>query len=271
MLEEIIIKPRQGLRIDLKEIWQYRELLYSLVLRDIKIRYKHTAIGVGWVLLQPLAMMLLFTLFFGRFIKTSTNEMPYAVFALSGAVVWAYFSNAINNAANSLQQYKYIISKVYFPRLILPIVGVSVGAIDFAISLALLMVILLFYGVTLKLTLLALPLVSIAVIFVSFSVGVWLSALNAIYYDIRYILPFLIQLWLFASPVVYPVSVVPEKWQMYYYLNPLVGLLEGFRWCLSGVGAIPNSFWVSIGIAILLSIGGVTYFRRVESTLADLL
>ncbi|MCS6895321.1 MAG: ABC transporter permease [Bacteroidia bacterium] len=271
MSVEVTIKPSRGLRIDLGEIWRYRELLYSIVLRDIKIRYKQTVIGVGWALLQPLAMMLLFTLFFGRFIKLPTENMPYAVFALSGSVFWTYFSGALSGAANSLQQYRYLIGKIYFPRLILPLASILIGVIDLMVSLVLLIVFTLIYGVQPNVTLLLIPIFALAVVFASFSIGVWLSALNALYYDIRYILPFFIQIWLFASPVVYPASAVPEKWRLLYELNPMVGILEGFRWCIAGAGHFPSSFWISMVVCAMLFFTGVLYFYKIESTIADLI
>lgn len=268
-MNSILIQPSSALRIGLTELWQYRELVLSLVIREIRVRYKQTLIGILWALLQPAAMMLVFTLFFGRLAKIPSGELPYPVFALSGILLWNYFASALSGAANSLIEYKSLLSKVYFPRLVLPVASVAVGVIDFAITLTLLLIVAGLYGIIPGLAFLLAPVFLLLTAFTALSIGLWLAALNAMYRDVRYALPFFIQLWMFASPVVYPATLLPDAWQWLYALNPMVGLIEGFRWAILGVGQLPITMFISIAAMAIIFTGGVIFFRRTERTLAD--
>ncbi|MCS7297474.1 MAG: ABC transporter permease [Bacteroidia bacterium] len=264
-----VIRPSPRFHLGLKELWDYRELIISLVEREIKVRYKQTLIGVLWVVIQPLATMTIFTLFFGRLAKIPSGELPYPIFALSGVILWSYFASALSGASHSLVEHKPLLSKIYFPRLALPLSAVCVGVVDFGINLILLITLMIGYGVTPHFTLIFAPIFLVLTMLTALSVGLWLAALNAFYRDVRYVIPFLIQLWMFASPVVYPSSIVPERWQWVFALNPMVGLIEGFRWCISGHGALPSLMLFSMGVILILLIGGIAYFRHIERTLAD--
>ncbi|MCX8112215.1 MAG: ABC transporter permease [Bacteroidia bacterium] len=266
---QVVIRPSSAFRIGLAELWRYRDLLLSLVEREIKVRYKQTLIGVAWAVVQPLFMVLVFTLFFGRLAKMPSGDLPYPVFVLSGMILWHYFAASLIGAANSLVEYKPLLSKVYFPRLVLPIAAVLVGSVDFGISLILLIAFASVYGVKLQLTFLFAPVFFVMTAFTALSVGLWLSSLNAMYRDVRYALPFLVQLWMFISPVVYPSSLLPESWQWIYALNPMVGLIEGFRWCVMGQGQVPILLWVSMSVVVLILVGGIVFFRQTERTLSD--
>ncbi|MCS7153318.1 MAG: ABC transporter permease [Bacteroidia bacterium] len=265
----VLIRPNSSIYLGLRELWQYREVLFSLVQRDIKIRYKQTLIGVLWVVIQPLFMVAVFTLFLGRLAKIPSGDLPYPVFALSGFILWNYFASALGASANSLIEYKAIISKVYFPRLILPLAPILVGGVDFLINLALLVAFAAIYGIPIKLTFLLTPVFFLITAFTVLSVGLWLAGLNAMYRDVRYVLPFFIQLWMFASPVVYPSSLIPENWRWAYALNPMTLVLEGFRWCIAGRGEMPIIPWLSLLMLAVIFIGGLFFFRKIERTLAD--
>jgi len=263
------IQPSSVLSLGLRELWQYRELLFSLVQREISIRYKQTLIGVAWALLQPATMVLTFTIFFGRLAKIPSGDLPYPLFALTGVLLWSYFSTALSGSANSLVDYRYLLSKVYFPRLVLPLSPVITAAVDFAVALGLLVGMMLFYGILPSLTILLVPVFLLLTALTALSAGLWLAALNAMYRDVRYVLPFFIQLWMFASPVVYPSSLLPERWRWVYALNPMVGLIEGFRWSITGVGSMPLTLGISLSVVVVVLLGGIAYFRKVERTLAD--
>lgn len=265
----ILIRPNSSIYLGLRELWEYREVLFSLVQRDIKIRYKQTLIGVLWVVIQPLFMMTVFALFLGRLAKIPSGDLPYPVFALSGFILWNYFASSLSASANSLIEYKAIISKVYFPRLILPLAPILVGGIDFLINLVLLVAFAGIYGIQIKPTFLLIPVFFLITAFVVLSVGLWLSSLNAMYRDVRYVLPFFIQLWMFVSPVVYPSSLIPENWRWAYALNPMALVLEGFRWCITGRGEIPIIPWLSLLMLGIILVSGLVFFRRIERTLAD--
>nr|BAL57442.1 ABC-2 type transport system related protein [uncultured Bacteroidetes bacterium] len=265
---EVILRP--GSLGRLSELWSYRDLLFSLVQREVRIRYKQTLVGVAWVVLQPLATALVFALFFGSWAKLPSGGVPPLVFYFSGLVPWMYFAAALSGAANSLVDYRYLLSKVYFPRLILPLAAVMVGAIDVGITFLVLLSILVLHGMPIGPSVLVAPVFLLLVSFSAFAVGLWLSALNALYRDVRFALPFVIQFWLFLSPVVYPSSVIPEKWQLIYALNPMTGIIEGFRWSLLGTEPFPvKPILISMGVLLLLAIGGLRYFRQVEKTLVD--
>jgi len=267
-----IIRPRRSWwDIDLREIWAYRELLYFFVWRDIKVRYKQTVIGAAWAILQPFMTMVVFSLFFGKLAKIPSHGLPYPVFYYSALLPWMYFAGALQNATNTIIEHQRVITKVYFPRIILPLAAVLSGLVDFGIAFLILIGIMLFYGIIPTLAVLWLPFLMLLAVMTAFGVGLWLSALNAIYRDVRYAVPFLIQFWMFASPVAYPSSLVPERWQWLYGLNPMAGVIEGFRWALTGQGQPPQSlFAVSVLAVFLVLLGGLIYFRRIEGTIADL-
>jgi lipopolysaccharide transport system permease protein len=251
-------------------LWEYRELLYFFVWRDIKIRYKQTAIGAAWAVLQPFLTMLVFSLFFGRLAHIPSEGLPYPIFYYSALLPWMYFSAALQNVTNAIVENQRLITKVYFPRLALPLSSVLSGLIDFGISFLLFVAIMAFYHMRLTAMALWLPAFVVLAILTALGVGLWLAALNAIYRDVRYVLPFLVQFWMFASPVAYPSALVPAKWRWLYHLNPMAGVIDGFRWSLAGHGDPPGRpFLVSMGVAILILLGGVAYFQKMETTIVD--
>ena len=267
-----IIHPSRGwVKLDLSELWQYRELLYFLAWRSIKVRYKQTLIGAGWAVIHPVLAMVVFSVFFGRLVGIQSEGLPYPVFAFAALVPWTYFSNALRDAASAVVEHQRLITRVYFPRLILPVSAVLSGLIDCAISVAVLLAIAFGYKIKLTLAVLTLPLFLALATLTALGVGLWLSAFNALYRDVRHALPFLIQLWLFATPVVYPSSIVPDPWRILYGLNPMVGVIEGFRWALfEHVQASGSLLVVSILVAVVNLLFGLYYFRRMERTFADL-
>jgi len=267
----VVVEPRKGFDLRLKELWNYRELLFILVWRDIKVRYKQTALGAIWAILQPVLATVVFSIFFGRFAKVPSDGIPYPVFAYVGLLPWQLFAYALNESTNSLVSNQNLITKVYFPRLVIPLSAVLAGLVDFAIAFVVLLGLFWRYGIVPSASLVVLPVFILLAVASALAIGLWLSALNVQYRDVRYTIPFLTQLWLFATPVVYPSSLVPAKWRALYGLNPMAGVVEGFRWALLGKAANPGPLiWVSAGMVVLLLLGGVTYFRRMESTFADL-
>jgi lipopolysaccharide transport system permease protein len=266
-----IAPPRGWFELNLREMWNYRELLYFLVWRDLKIRYKQTAIGVGWVVLQPLMAMLLFTVFFGRLAKMPSEGLPYPVFYYTGLLTWLYFSASLTHATNTVVEHERVITKVYFPIMFLPFSAVLSGLVDFGIGFVLLMGLMLYYHLIPTIATLLVPIFLLLAVLTALAVGLWLSALNAIYRDVRYVIPFLVQFWMFASPVVYPSTVVPAKWRWLYGLNPMAGVVEGFRWAVTGRGKAPGLLvLVSATTVLLLFLGGVVYFKKMESKIADM-
>ncbi len=265
-----IAPPRGLFHLRLAELWAYRELLYFFVWRDVKIRYKQTAIGVLWVVLQPLLTMLVFTLFFGRLAKLPSEGLPYPVFYFAALVPWMYFNYALQQATNVVVENQRMITKVYFPRLVLPFSSVLSGLVDFAIGFVVLIGVTLFYGMKPGAPAALLPLFLLLAILTALSVGLWLSALNALYRDVKYVIPFLLQFWMFASPVAYPTSLVPQRWRWLYGLNPMAGVIDGFRWSLTGHGHAPTiSFLVSSAAVLVILFGGLVFFQRMEGTVAD--
>jgi lipopolysaccharide transport system permease protein len=267
----IIIQPKRSLfDLDLRAVWQSRELLYFLVWRDVRVRYKQTLIGVGWVILQPLLTMMIFTVVFGRLAKIPSDGVPYAVFVYTALVPWSYFAHAIGRSGASLVGNTHLITKVYFPRLIIPLASVLTPVVDFLLSFVLLLFLGAWYGIAPTWGVLTLPLFLLLALMTALAVTLFLSALNVRYRDIGYVIPFLIQFWMFASPVVYPLSLVPKKWQILYSLNPMAGVIEGFRWALLGkespaLGVIA----VSATVVVALLVGGIVFFKRMERTFAD--
>ena len=262
--------PRGWFNLRLKELWDYRELLYFYVWRDVKVRYKQTVIGIAWVVLQPLLTMGVFTLFFGRLAKLPSDGLPYPVFYFAALVPWAYFSTALQNCTNVVVDNQRVITKVYFPRLILPLSAVVSGLVDFAIGFVVLLVVTAIYGIKPTLAVLWLPVLLLLAVLTALGVGLWMSALNALYRDVRYVVPFLIQFWMFASPVAYPSSLVPSGWRWLYGLNPMAGVIDGFRWALTGHGVPPGPLMLaSASVVMMVFLGGLFFFQRMEGTIAD--
>jgi lipopolysaccharide transport system permease protein len=265
-----IAPPRGWLDIDFWELWEARELLYFFVWRDVKIRYKQTAIGAAWAVIQPFMTMVVFSLFFGKLAKMDSHGLPYPIFYYSALLPWTYFAGALQNATNVVVDQQRVITKVYFPRLVLPLSAVVSGLLDFAISFVVFLGMMAYYRILPSLALIMLPVFLLLALLTALGVGLWLSALNAIYRDVRYVVPFLVQFWLFASPVAYPSSLVPERWRWLYGLNPMAGVIEGFRWALTGHGQPPSVLLAaSLAMVMLLIAGGLTFFQKMEGTIAD--
>ncbi len=267
----IIIKPSRGIpQLGLKELYDYRGLMFFLAWRDLKVRYKQTVLGVLWVVLQPILLVAVFSLIFGKLAKLPSDGIPYPLFALSGLVPWLFFSVGLTQSANSLIADARLVSKIYFPRLVVPIAAIVGTLVDFLIGLVLLIGLLVFYGYGIGVNTLYLPLFAIFTGLASLSVGVWMAALNVKYRDFRYVIPFVVQVGLFATPVIYPSSLIPERFQWAYGLNPMAGIVEGFRWSLVGEGHFSHELvYISAGIVLFLLVSGIYYFRSVERTLAD--
>jgi lipopolysaccharide transport system permease protein len=266
-----ITPPRGWLELRLGEVWAYRELLYFFAWRDVKIRYKQTAIGVAWVVLQPLLTMAVFTLFFGRLAKLPSQGLPYPVFYFAALVPWTYFATGLQTATNVVVESQRVITKVYFPRLVLPVSAVLGGLVDFAIGFCVLVALTLGYGLRPTAALLWLPALLLLAVLTALGVGLWLSALNALYRDVRYVVPFLVQFWMLASPVAYPSTLVPERWRWLYGLNPMAGVIEGFRWAMTGHGEAPGAVVAaSAAMVAAVVLGGLVYFQRMETDVADL-
>jgi lipopolysaccharide transport system permease protein len=265
------IEPQRSLfELRLGEVWAYRELLYFFVWRDVKIRYKQTVIGIAWVVLQPLMTMGVFTLFFGRLAKLPSDGLPYPVFYFSALVPWAYFSTALQSCTSVVVDNQRVITKVYFPRLVLPFSAVVSGLVDFAIGFVVLFVVTSIYGIKPTLAALWLPVLLLLAVLTALAVGLWMSALNALYRDVRYVVPFLVQFWMFASPVAYPSSLVPQRWRWLYGLNPMAGVIDGFRWAITGRGQAPGLLLLASASAVaLILLGGLFFFNRMESSVAD--
>lgn len=266
------ITPRRSLSFRIGEVWRYHELLYFLVWRDVKVRYKQTALGVIWAVAQPLGMMLVFTIFLGRLAHVPSNGIPYPLFVLSALLPWQLFAAGLNESANSLVANERLITKVYFPRVIVPAAAVLSAFVDFAIGFLILIAITLSYGVAPTANLVFAPLFVLLAIVASLGAGFWLSALNVRYRDVRYVLTFLTQLWLFITPVVYPATIVPERWRTLFALNPMAGVIEGFRWSVAGGPPPAPHVLLASGIGILiLFAGGIVYFNRMDDTFADVI
>jgi lipopolysaccharide transport system permease protein len=265
------IEPSRGwVPLKLWELWQYRELLYFLIWRDTKVRYKQTVIGVSWAIIQPITTMLVFTVIFGNFAKVPSDGLPYPIFAYTALLAWTYFSGSLNRAISSVVGSANLITKVYFPRLIMPFSAVVSGLVDFAIAFVILLGLMVWYGIAPMWGVLALPLLLLLAMVTALAVGLWLSALNVLYRDVGYAVPFLTQFWMFASPIAYPVSLVPEKWRLLYSLNPMACVIEGFRWALLGKQS-PDFGVIAISTVAVIALlwGGIMFFKRMERTFAD--
>lgn len=277
--EVLILRPSHGwTALNLGDLWRYRELIYFFIWRDIKVRYKQTALGAAWAILQPFLTMVVFTIFFGKLAKMPSDNLPYPLFSFAGLLPWGLFTKAMSDAGRSMITNRSMITKVYFPRLAIPLASVLSGVVDFLLSFAVLIGMIAYYhyipqaGYTfvLKPAVFTLPLFLILALVTSLGVGLWLSALNVLYRDVNYIIPFLTNFWLFITPIAYPSSLISEKWRLLYAINPMTGVVEGFRWALLGAENAPGAMLaVSSSIALILLISGLYYFRRMERTFAD--
>jgi len=268
-----IIEAHKGFisRAWLKEFWQYRELLYFLIVRDIKVRYKQTVLGGLWAILQPVMSMVVFTIFFGMLAKIPSDGLPYPIFVYTALLPWQFFSNGISNAGNSLVASSHLISKVYFPRIIIPAASLGAGLLDFLVAFSILIFMMLYYGIFPGTGILLLPFLMLMIAIASLGVGMILSALNVAYRDFRYVIPFLVQFWLFATPVIYPASIVPENWRWLINLNPMAGLITAFRSSLLNTPILWSDLVISVAVSIVLFIMGITYFTRMERRFADII
>lgn len=269
--ETFVIEPPRGWHaLDLREVWRYRELLYFLAWRDIKVRYKQTAIGLLWVILQPFLTMVVFSIIFGRLMNVPTDGEPYPVFSFVALLPWTFFAGALMRASVSLVSDASLISKIYFPRIILPFAAILSSLVDVAVSFLVLLGIFAFYDITPSAGVLAIPLLLVLAFLAAFAFGLWLSALNVKYRDVTHAVPFLIQFWFFLTPVVYPSSIIPEGFRFLYSLNPMAGVIEGFRWALIGEQSLPvDSLLSSAAVVLVVLLGGLFYFRRMEYEFAD--
>lgn len=266
----IIRPPRKWVPVDLHELWNYRELLASFTMRDIKIRYKQTALGFLWAIIQPLFMMLIFTIIFGGFAKIPSDGIPYPLFSFAALLPWMLFSEGLTRSTMSMVSNANIMTKVYFPRLIMPISGILSPLVDFAVSISILVLMMGYYGFVPTLNVVFLPLFILLALATSLGIGLWLSALNVKYRDFQYTVPFIIQIWMYASPVVYPASMLPEAIRPLYGLNPMAGVIEGFRWALLGTEIPGSMIFVSVGVVVVLLVSGMFYFRKMEQYYADI-
>lgn len=269
----VVLRPRRGWQpINFEELWRARELLYFLALRDIQVRYKQTVLGAAWAVIQPLFMMIILSVVFGRLASMPTGGVPYPLFSFCALIPWQLFSSAMSNASSSVVNEQRLISKVYFPRLVIPISSVASGLVDTLIALVVFTGMMAFYRVVPTVAIFFLPIFMLFAVAIALAIGLWLSALNVQYRDVRYTVNFMIQLWFYATPIAYPSSLVPEKWRVLYWLNPMTGVVDGFRWAL--LGSQPPSFpllVVSAAVTVVLLIGGVFYFRRMEKSFADII
>lgn len=269
--QTVVIERKQGLfNLDLAALWQYRELFFFLVWRDLKVRYKQTAIGIGWVVLQPVISMAIFTVIFGMFARIPSDGMPYPLFAFSALLPWNYFASALQRVNSSVVGDASLITKVYFPRIILPVVGSASGVVDFATAFILLLGMMIWYEVQFTWLIMLVPLFLLFALLTALAVGLWCAALNVRFRDFAYAMPFLVQIWMFISPVVYPVSIIPEKYRLIYGLNPMTGVIEGFRWALLGNRAPDFTvLGISAVVVLVIFVGGLVFFRNMERTFAD--
>jgi lipopolysaccharide transport system permease protein len=255
--------------MDFGGLWKYRELLYFLVWRDIKVRYKQTAIGAAWAICQPLLTMMIFTVIFGRFAKIPSDNVPYPIFAFAGLLPWTYFSQSITRSGASVVSDANLIRKIYFPRLVIPTSAVVAPLVDFALSFVIFGVMMAWYRVTPGWAVVTLPLFLCLAVCAALGVSLWLSALNVRYRDVGHAIPFLVQFWMYASPIVYPISLIPQRWRLLYSLNPVVGVIEGFRWGLVGKALYAPAIAIGSAVAAVLFVSGLVFFKRMERTFAD--
>lgn len=268
---QIVLRPSKGwVSLNLDRLWQYRELLYFLSWRDIKVRYKQTMLGAAWAIIQPFMTMVVFSLFFGRLAQMPSDGVPYPLFVYTALVPWTFFANGLTQASGSLVENSNLLKKIYFPRLVVPISSVISGAVDFMFALVVLLVMMLYYGIVPTVNIISLPLFLALAFITALGVGLWLSAMNVQFRDVRYVIPFLTQFWLFATPIAYPSSLLSDPWRAVYGLNPMVGVVEGFRWALLGTeNSSGPMLLVSAVASVAVLITGAFYFRRMEKTFAD--
>ncbi|MEL7433522.1 MAG: ABC transporter permease [Chloroflexota bacterium] len=261
---------RNRLLDELKSTWAYRELLGFLVWRDVKVRYKQTVLGVSWAILQPLLTMVVFTIFFGNFAQIPSDDLPYPIFNFAALVPWTYFTAALNSASTSLVASSNMLKKIYFPRMVLPLSGVITGLVDMSLSFSMLILLCFAFGVSIAPTFIFLPLFVLMAMLTALGFGMWLSVLNVQFRDVRFAMPFIINLWLFITPVIYPTSIIDEQWRWLLSLNPMVSVIEGFRWALLGSGNAPDgTIFISLGVILFLVVTGTIYFNRSEGFFAD--
>ena len=270
-LEVTRIHPSRGwVNVGFRELWESRELLYFLAWRDLKVRYRQTLLGVTWAIIQPFFTMVIFSLFFGKLAKMPSDDLPYPIFSFAALVPWTFFANGLSQASNSLVGSANLIKKVYFPRLIVPLSGIFPGLVDFILAFVVLLGMMFFYKIVPTWHILWLPFLTLLAFVTALGVGLWLSALNVQFRDVRYAIPFMIQAWMFATPIAYPSSLLTEPWRTLYGLNPMVGVVEGFRWALLGTNTAPGPMIIVSALASLaILISGAYYFRRMERTFAD--
>jgi len=266
-----IIRPSRGwISLNVRDLWEYRELLYFLTWRDIKVRYKQTVLGAAWAIIQPFFTMVVFSLFFGKLAKVPSDDIPYPIFSYAALVPWTFFANGLSQSSTSLVASANLIQKVYFPRLVVPVSAVISGAVDFVLAFVVLLGMMLFYGIVPTGAVVWLPLLLLLALVTSLGVGLWLTAMNVQFRDVRYAVPFLVQAWMFATPIAYPSSLLDEPWRTLYGINPMAGVVEGFRWALLGTETAPGPIvLVSALVAMGLLVSGAYYFRRMEKTFAD--
>lgn len=266
-----LIHPSHGwINLGLRDLWQYRELLYFFTWRDVKVRYKQTVIGAAWAIVQPFFTMVVFSLFFGRLAEIPSDGIPYPVFSFAALVPWQFFANALTQASNSLVENANLVRKVYFPRLTIPISSVIAGSVDFSLAFVMLLILMLLYGIVPTIHIIWLPFFLFLAFITALGMGLWLSAMNVQFRDVRYTIPFITQFWMFATPIAYPSSLLDEPWRSLYGLNPMAGVVEGFRWALLDVDTAPGPILlVSTLAALMLLLSGAFYFRRMEKTFAD--
>jgi lipopolysaccharide transport system permease protein len=265
------IEPSKGwISIDFKELWEYRELLYFLTWRDIKVRYKQTVLGAAWAIIQPFFTMVVFSLFFGHLAKVPSDNVPYPIFSYAALVPWTFFANGLSSSSNSVVGSRSLVTKIYFPRLLVPLGTVTSGAVDFVLAFLVLLAMMVFYGIAPTMNVVWLPLLLLLAFITSLGVGLWFSALNVQFRDVRHVIPFVTQFWLFATPVAWASSMLPQPWRTLYAINPMAGVVEGFRWALIGTDTQPGPMIaVSSVVAVTLLVSGAFYFRRMERTFAD--
>jgi lipopolysaccharide transport system permease protein len=270
--EEIVLEPPKGwLLLRFRDLWRYRELLYFLAWRDIKVRYKQTVLGAAWAIIQPLVTMVLFSIIFGRLARLPSEGIPYPIFSYAALLPWHLFARALSEAASSLTSNQNMVTKIYFPRLFLPASTILSGLVDFAIAFVVLLGMMVYYDIAPTWRILLLPALIFLALLTAMAVGLWLSALNVRFRDVRYITPFLIQVWLYATPIAYARTLIPEQWQLLYSLNPMTGVVDGFRWALLGQSIqLGPLFYVSMAVVVILFVTGLIYFQRMEQTFADL-
>ncbi|MCA9994145.1 MAG: ABC transporter permease [Caldilineaceae bacterium] len=273
----IVIEPTRGwAALQLTAVWEYRELLYFLVWRDVKVRYKQTALGILWILLQPLVSMLIFAVLFGVILKVPSDDAPYPIFAYTALLPWQYFAGALTRSSTNLVDSAHLITKVYFPRLIIPLSGVVSGLVDFAVAFVILIGLMIFYGIAPTVTVLWLPAFMLLALITALGFGLWLSALNVRFRDIKHLVPFIVQIWMYLTPVIYGSTLIPERYRWLLALNPMTSVVEGFRWALLGSQLTDNAaanglFFVSIAIALLVLVSGAIFFRATERIFADII